>query len=72
MRWGLRSRAQPEPVQAGRRTALRACDYAATTEPATFGRLAGTFDPIINTVSADLETDAYLTLLRLDGVLVKG
>lgn len=34
------------------------------------GRLARTFDLIINTVSASLDTDACLTLLRLDGVLV--
>jgi alcohol dehydrogenase (NADP+) len=49
---------------------LGASDYASTTDPATFGRLAGTFDLIISTVSASLDTDAYLTLLRLDGVLV--
>jgi uncharacterized zinc-type alcohol dehydrogenase-like protein len=44
--------------------------YAATSDPATFGDLAETFDLIINTVTANLDTDAYLTLLRLDGVLV--
>jgi uncharacterized zinc-type alcohol dehydrogenase-like protein len=45
-------------------------DYVATTDPATFGDLAQAFDLIINTVSASLGTDAYLGLLRLDGVLV--
>ena len=45
-------------------------DYRATSDTATFGDLAHTFDVIINTVSANLDTDAYLTLLRLDGVMV--
>jgi uncharacterized zinc-type alcohol dehydrogenase-like protein len=40
------------------------------SDTATFGDLAHTFDVIINTVSANLDTDAYLTLLRLDGVMV--
>jgi uncharacterized zinc-type alcohol dehydrogenase-like protein len=45
-------------------------DYRATSDSTTFGDLAYTFDLIINTVSANLDTDAYLALLRLDGVLV--
>jgi uncharacterized zinc-type alcohol dehydrogenase-like protein len=45
-------------------------DYRATSDPATFDDLAYTFDLIVNTVSGNLDTDAYLTLLRLDGVLV--
>ncbi|MEV7692772.1 NAD(P)-dependent alcohol dehydrogenase [Microbacterium sp. NPDC089189] len=45
--------------------------YFATSDPATFDELANTFDLIINTVSsADLDLNAYLKLLRLDGTLV--
>ncbi|TSB17623.1 NAD(P)-dependent alcohol dehydrogenase [Streptomyces sp. NBC_01525] len=45
--------------------------YHATSDPATFEALAGTFDLIINTVSADLDLNAYLSLLRTDGTLVQ-
>ncbi|MBS2967488.1 NAD(P)-dependent alcohol dehydrogenase [Metabacillus sp. KIGAM252] len=45
-------------------------DYHATSDPETFEKLAGTFDLIINTVSAKLNLDAYLSLLTLDGSLV--
>lgn len=44
--------------------------YVATSDPAVFEQLAGTFDLIINTVSALVDVDAYLRLLRLDGTLV--
>ncbi|MGO4183450.1 NAD(P)-dependent alcohol dehydrogenase [Paenibacillus sp. TAF43_2] len=44
--------------------------YFATSEPATFKELAGRFDLILNTVSANLDVDAYLSLLRVDGTLV--
>ncbi|KKK39052.1 alcohol dehydrogenase [Mesobacillus campisalis] len=44
--------------------------YYATSNPGTFGKLAGTFDLIINTVSAKINMDAYLGLLTLDGTLV--
>jgi uncharacterized zinc-type alcohol dehydrogenase-like protein len=44
--------------------------YYATSDPATFEQLAGTFDLIINTVSVNLDTDAYLGLLRTNGALV--
>lgn len=47
-----------------------AADYYATSDPETFGKLAGTFDLIINTVSAKLNLDQYLSLLALDGSLV--
>ncbi|MGD6818283.1 NAD(P)-dependent alcohol dehydrogenase [Metabacillus sp. 113a] len=47
-----------------------AADYHATSDPETFEKLAGTFDLIINTVSAKLNLDAYLSLLALDGSLV--
>ncbi|KZZ85593.1 NAD(P)-dependent alcohol dehydrogenase [Bacillus sp. SJS] len=45
-------------------------DYHATSDPVTFEKLAGKFDLIINTVSAKLNLDAYLSLLTLDGSLV--
>lgn len=44
--------------------------YYATSDPATFTELAGQFDLILNTVSANLDVDAYLSLLRVDGTLV--
>ncbi len=44
--------------------------YYATSDPTTFEKLAGTFDLIINTVSANLDLGAFLNLLRLDGVFV--
>lgn len=45
-------------------------DYYATSNPETFLKLAGTFDLIINTVSAKIDMDAYFSLLTLDGTLV--
>ncbi|WOP19560.1 NAD(P)-dependent alcohol dehydrogenase [Raineyella sp. LH-20] len=51
--------------------AFGAKHYYATSDPATFAALANTFDLIINTVSsADIDLNAYLGLLRLDGTLV--
>lgn len=44
--------------------------YFATSDPETFAALAGRFDLILNTVSANLDVDAYLSLLRVDGTLV--
>jgi uncharacterized zinc-type alcohol dehydrogenase-like protein len=44
--------------------------YYATNDPATFTTLAGRFDLILNTVSANLDVDAYLSMLRIDGTLV--
>jgi alcohol dehydrogenase (NADP+) len=52
----------------GRR--LGADHYYATSDPETFTNLAGTFDLIINTVSAQLDWNAYLGLLKVDGALV--
>ncbi|MGO1695262.1 MAG: NAD(P)-dependent alcohol dehydrogenase [Arthrobacter sp.] len=43
--------------------------YYATSDPETFTRLAGSFDFILNTVSAEIDLDAYLSLLALDGTL---
>jgi alcohol dehydrogenase (NADP+) len=44
--------------------------YYATSERSTFKELASSFDLILNTVSANLNIDAYLRLLRVDGTLV--
>lgn len=44
--------------------------YYATSDSETFTTLAGRFDLILNTVSANLDVDAYLSLLRVDGTLV--
>ena len=50
--------------------AMGASAYYATSDPATFEKLDRHFDLIINTVSAPVDVDAYLDLLRLDGTLV--
>jgi alcohol dehydrogenase (NADP+) len=44
--------------------------YYATSDRETFKQLAGSFDLILNTVSANLNLDAYLRLLRVDGTMV--
>ncbi|MEU0741643.1 NAD(P)-dependent alcohol dehydrogenase [Streptomyces sp. NPDC006134] len=49
---------------------LGADHYHATSDPATFEQLAGTFDLILSTVSAPLDFGAYLGLLKTDGALV--
>ena len=49
---------------------LGADHYYATSDPETFVKLAGQFDLIINTVSAELDWNAYLALLKVDGALV--
>ncbi|MBP2584346.1 putative zinc-type alcohol dehydrogenase-like protein [Streptomyces sp. PvR006] len=49
---------------------LGADHYYATSDPATFTELAGTFDLVISTVSAPLDFNAYLGLVRTDGALV--
>src|SRR5687767_7972008 len=49
---------------------LGAQHYYATSDPATFEILRGHFDLIINTVSADIDIDEYLSLLDLDGTMV--
>ena len=49
---------------------LGADHYYATSDDETFKELAGRFDLIVNTVSAPLPIDSYLSLLRLDGALV--
>ncbi|MBW9213621.1 NAD(P)-dependent alcohol dehydrogenase [Mumia sp. zg.B53] len=45
-------------------------DHYETGDRETLKRLRGSFDLIINTVSADLPVDAYLRALRLDGTMV--
>ncbi|GAA2446843.1 NAD(P)-dependent alcohol dehydrogenase [Streptomyces sp. NPDC051041] len=49
---------------------LGADHYYATSDPATFEQLAGTFDLIVSTVSAPLDFGAYLSLLKTQGALV--
>jgi uncharacterized zinc-type alcohol dehydrogenase-like protein len=48
---------------------LGADHYAATGQDQTFTELANTFDIVLNTVSAPLDLNAYLGLLRMDGTL---
>ncbi|MCR6097744.1 NAD(P)-dependent alcohol dehydrogenase [Salipaludibacillus agaradhaerens] len=50
--------------------AFGAHHYYATSDPETFTKLAGSFDLIINTVSANIDINAYFSLLALDGTLV--
>lgn len=49
---------------------LGASEYYATEDPETFAKLAGKFDLIINTVSAVIDLNAFLSLLATDGALV--
>ena len=49
---------------------LGADHFYATSDEATFVKLKGSFDLIINTVSASQDWNALLGLLRLDGALV--
>mgnify|MGYP002134971085 FL=1 len=50
---------------------LGADEYFATSDPGTFKELAGRFDLILNTVSANLNLADYLGLLKTDGTLVE-
>lgn len=49
---------------------LGAKEYYATSDAETFQKLAGTFDLILCTVSADIDWNAYLSLLKVDGAMV--
>jgi len=49
---------------------LGADHYYATNNPETFTALAGRFDLIICTVAAEIDWNAYLTLLKVDGDFV--
>jgi uncharacterized zinc-type alcohol dehydrogenase-like protein len=49
---------------------LGADHFYATSNPETFQKLASSFDLIINTVSAEIDWNAYLGLLKVDGTMV--
>ncbi len=49
---------------------LGADEFYATSDPETFNKLANRFDLIINTVSAKLDLNQYLTLVKRDGAMV--
>ena len=49
---------------------LGADAYYATADASTFTKLAGSFDLIVNTVSAALDWNAYVNLLKADGTMV--
>ena len=49
---------------------LGADHYFATSDPDTFEALGGSFDLIINTVSASIDVSSYLGLLAVNGALV--
>jgi len=49
---------------------LGAHHFHATSDPGTYARLRGSFELILNTVSAPIDVDDYLSLLALDGALV--
>ncbi|MFM1910568.1 MAG: hypothetical protein RLZZ545_1266, partial [Actinomycetota bacterium] len=44
--------------------------FVDTSSEAAFEKVAGSFDVILNTVSAELDINQYLNLLKLDGTLV--
>lgn len=50
---------------------LGASEYYATADRDTFAKLRGSFDLILNTVSANLDMGDYLKLLDVDGTLVE-
>ena len=50
---------------------LGASNYYATADPDTFKKLRGSFDLILNTVSANLDLGQYLGLLDVDGTIVE-
>ncbi|MBY9079323.1 NAD(P)-dependent alcohol dehydrogenase [Paenibacillus sp. HN-1] len=50
--------------------AFGASQYYVTTDTATFTELAGQFDLILNTVSSNINVDAFLSILNVDGALV--
>jgi uncharacterized zinc-type alcohol dehydrogenase-like protein len=49
---------------------LGADHFYATSDPETFTKLKGYFDLIINTVSAGIDWNEYLSLLKVDGTMV--
>ncbi|HEX6821084.1 MAG TPA: NAD(P)-dependent alcohol dehydrogenase [Candidatus Sulfotelmatobacter sp.] len=49
---------------------LGADHFYATSDPETFTKLAGSFDLLLNTVSAQIDWSQYLDLLKLNGTMV--
>jgi uncharacterized zinc-type alcohol dehydrogenase-like protein len=49
---------------------LGADHFYPTSDPETFQKLKGSFDLIVNTVSAQMDWNLYLDLLKMDGSLV--
>jgi uncharacterized zinc-type alcohol dehydrogenase-like protein len=49
---------------------LGADHFHASSDPDTFNKLKSTFDLIINTVSAGIDWNQYLSLLKVDGTMV--
>jgi uncharacterized zinc-type alcohol dehydrogenase-like protein len=49
---------------------LGAHEFGLTSEKATFKRLAGRFDLVIDTISAPHDYNAYLGMVRVDGTMV--
>jgi uncharacterized zinc-type alcohol dehydrogenase-like protein len=49
---------------------LGADHFYATSDPNTFSKLQRKFDLILNTVSAEIDLNAYLSLLKRDGTMV--
>jgi uncharacterized zinc-type alcohol dehydrogenase-like protein len=50
---------------------LGASNYYATADSDTFKKLRGSFDLILNTVSANLNLGQYMNLLDVDGTMVE-
>jgi uncharacterized zinc-type alcohol dehydrogenase-like protein len=61
------SGSRSKKADAGR---LGAHEFALTSDPAIFDRLAGRFDLLLDTVSAPHDLDTYLGLLKVDGTMV--
>lgn len=49
---------------------MGADNFYATSDAATFPKLKGYFDLIVNTVSADIDWNSYLSSLKVDGTMV--
>jgi uncharacterized zinc-type alcohol dehydrogenase-like protein len=49
---------------------LGADEFYATSDKATFKKLKASFDLILNSVSAELDWNQYLGLLKIDGTMV--
>jgi uncharacterized zinc-type alcohol dehydrogenase-like protein len=49
---------------------MGATQYYSSADPEIFRTLRSSFDLIINTVSADIDWNAYLSMLKVDGTMV--